>query len=93
MIPLTLNAKEPVPPIDGVQFRLLGFPNKKWLSIAYKLKTETNGGVYGQVDKFFLAILAQQQVCPEFRFVQIENNEVVKQWLPGLPECSNDYIP
>ncbi len=93
MIPLTLNAKEPVPPITGVQFRLLGFPNKKWLSIAYKLKTETDGGVYGQVDKIFLSILAQKQVCPEFRFVQIENNEVVKQWLPGLPECSNDYIP
>jgi serine/threonine protein kinase len=91
-VPLTGFASDPVPPITGLQFRLLGYSNKIWLDIAYKLK-KTDYGVQAQVDQLVLAMILNKKVCPEFRFVREVNGEIVNIWLPGLPECSTDYTP
>jgi len=91
-VPLTNSASEQVPPITGLQFRLLGYSNKIWLDIAYKLK-KTDYGVQAQVDQIVLAMILNKKVCPEFRFVREVNGEITNIWLPGLPECSTDYQP
>jgi serine/threonine protein kinase len=91
-VPLTNSASEQVPPITGLQFRLLGYSNKIWLDIAYKLK-KTDYGVQAQVDQLVLAMILNKKVCPEFRFVREVNGEITNIWLPGLPECSTDFNP
>jgi serine/threonine protein kinase len=96
-VPLTNSSSEKVPPVTNLQFRLLRNANKIWVDIGYKLKVE-NTGVYAQVDKLFLDLSFKEigfkdEVCPEFRFVRIENNKVVNIWQPGQPECATDYKP
>jgi serine/threonine protein kinase len=91
-VPLTSVASDPVPPITGLQFRLLGYSNKIWLDIAYKLK-KTDYGVQAQVDQLVLSMILNKKVCPEFRFVREVKGEITNIWLPGLPECSTDYNP
>jgi hypothetical protein len=81
-----------VPPITNLQFRLIGYPNKSWLDVGYKLKV-SNNGVQALVDKVLFEILFKKTVCPEFRFVRIENGLVVNIWNSGTPECATDYIP
>lgn len=92
LVPLTSSNTELVPSITNLQFRLLGFSNKIWLDIGYKLK-KSDYGVQAQVDKLFFEILFKSTVCPEFRFVRIENNLVTHIWTKALPECANDYTP
>lgn len=92
LIPLTNSNTESVPPITNLQFRLLGKSNKVWLDIGYKLK-KSEFGVQAQVDKIFFEILFKTSVCPEFRFVRIENNLVTNVWTKAYPECSTDYVP
>ncbi len=91
-VPLTNSSSEPVPPITNLQFRLIGHPNKTWLDVGYKLKVG-NFGVQAIVDKLFFDMLFKKNVCPEFRFVKVEDNLVVEIWNPGTPECATDYNP
>ena len=91
-VPLTNSSSEIVPPITNLQFRLIGYPNKVWLDVGYKLKV-SNLGVQAVVDKLYFEMLFKKTVCPEFRFVKVENNLVVKIWNPGTPDCASDYIP
>ena len=91
-VPLTNSTNEQVPPITGLQFRLIGYTNKIWLDIAYKLK-KTEFGVQAQVDQLLLSMLLNKAVCPEFRFVQEIKGEIKNIWVPGLPECATDFIP
>jgi hypothetical protein len=91
-VPLTNFSSEIVPPITNLQFRLIGYPNKSWLDVGYKLKV-SNNGVQALVDKVLFEILFKKTVCPEFRFVRIENGLVVNIWNSGTPECATDYIP
>ena len=92
LIPLTNSNTENVPPITNLQFRLLGNSNKIWFDIGYKLK-KSDFGVQAQVDKLFFEFLFRTSVCPEFRFVRIENNLVTNVWTKSYPECSTDYVP
>ena len=91
-VPLTTYLTEPVPAISGLQFRLLGYTNKVWLDIPYKLK-KTDYGVQAQVDQLVISMILNKKVCPEFRFVREVSGEITNVWSPGLPECSNDYVP
>lgn len=91
-VPLTSYSSDPVPAITGLQFRLLGYSNKIWLDIPYKLK-KTDYGVQAQVDQLVLSMILNKKVCPEFRFVREVNGEITNVWVPGLPECSTDYVP
>ncbi|ASY26182.1 serine/threonine protein kinase [Candidatus Planktophila versatilis] len=91
-VPLTSSSSEPVPPITNLQFRLVGYPNKTWLDVGYELKV-SNLGVQAIVDKLYFELLFKKKVCPEFRFVRVENNLVVKIWNSGTPDCASDYIP
>jgi hypothetical protein len=91
-VPLTNSSSEIVPPITNLQFRLIGYPNKVWLDVGYKLKVSSLG-VQAIVDKLYFEMLFKKTVCPEFRFVRVENNLVVKVWNPGTPDCASDYIP
>jgi serine/threonine protein kinase len=95
VITLSNYKEQPVPPITGIQFRLIGFPNADWLHIPYKLKTSSvTESVYASVDGIMLAILLQRpDVCPEFRAVREEKDEIVRIWSKGQPECANDYKP
>ena len=70
----------------------MGYPNKIWLDIGYKLK-KGDYGVQAQVDKLLLETILKKTVCPEFRFVRIENSQVINIWQPGTPDCATDYIP
>lgn len=89
---LTNSITDLVPPINGVQFRLIGYEEAGWISLPYKLKTDSNS-VYAAVDDLFFAVLFKQPVCPEFRAVREENQKIVSIWTKGKPECSNDYVP
>ena len=91
-VPLTNGKNEQVPPITGLQFRLIGYSNKIWLDIAYKLK-KTDFGVQAQVDQLLLSMLLNKAVCPEFRFVQEIKGEIKNIWIPGLPDCATDFVP
>ena len=91
-VPLTNGINEQVPPITGLQFRLIGYTNKIWLDIAYKLK-KTEFGVQAQVDQLLLSMLLNKAVCPEFRFVQEVKGQIKNIWIPGLPDCATDFIP
>lgn len=91
-IPLAPFSTDVVPPITGVQFRLVGYPNAGWIGLPYRLKT-SNGGVYAQVDDLFLAVLFKKEVCPEFRFIQESGGEIIKIWNKQQPECATDYVP
>jgi hypothetical protein len=91
-VPLTNSNSEEVPPITNLQFRLIGNPNKTWLDIGYKLKS-IDLGVLAIVDKVALKMFIQGPLCPEFRFVRIENELVVNVWKSGTPDCATDYIP
>jgi hypothetical protein len=91
-VPLTYSSSEEVPPITNLQFRLIGNPNKTWLDIGYKLKI-SDLGVLAIVDKVQVKMFIQGTLCPEFRFVRIENGLVVKVWNSGTPDCATDYIP
>ena len=91
-VPLTNGINEQVPPITGLQFRLIGYSNKIWLDIAYKLK-KTDFGVQAQVDQLLISMLLNKAVCPEFRFVQEVKGEIKNIWTPGLPDCATDFVP
>ncbi len=91
---LTNSNIEPVPPINGIQFRLAGYEDAGWVSLPYKLKKDSgSNSVYAAVDDLFLAVLFKKPVCPEFRAVREENGKLVNIWTKGKPECSNDFIP
>ena len=92
LIPLSPFNADVVPPITGVQFRLLGYPNANWTGLPYKLK-KSDGGVYAQVDDIFLTVLFKKEVCPEFRFIQESDGEIIKIWNKTEPECATDYVP
>lgn len=92
LIPLAPFSTDVVPPITGVQFRLVGYPNAGWIGLPYRLK-KTDGGVYAQVDDLFLAVLFKKEVCPEFRFIQESGGEIIKIWNKQQPECATDYVP
>lgn len=91
-VPLTNSSSEIVPPITNLQFRLIGYPNEIWLDVGYKLKVG-DYGIQAVVDKVLFELIFKKTVCPEFRFVRIENNLVVNVWKPGTPDCATDYIP
>jgi TPR repeat protein len=91
LIPLSITTDK-VPPITGVQFRLVGYPDAPWFGLPYKLKN-LQGGVYAQVDDLFLSVLFKRQVCPEFRFIQESKGEIIKIWNKQQPECATDYKP
>jgi serine/threonine protein kinase len=95
VITLSNYKEQPVPPITGIQFRLVGFPNADWLHVPYKLKTSsTTDSVYAAVDGLMLAIMLKRpDICPEFRAVREEKGEIVNIWNKGQPECANDYKP
>ena len=100
-ISLTNSQIEKVPPITGIQFRLIGFKNAEWLGVPYILKKDSkNGvinswdGVYAAVDDLLFAFqFKNMNYCPEFRAVREENGKIVHIWSKGQPECSNDYAP
>jgi serine/threonine protein kinase len=91
---LTNSSTESVPPINGIQFRLVGYEEAGWVSLPYKLKKDSrSNSVYAAVDDLFLSVLFKKPVCPEFRAVREENGKLVNIWNKGKPECSNDYLP
>ena len=91
---LTNSSTEPVPPINGIQFRLAGYEEAGWVSLPYKLKKDSrSNSVYAAVDDLFLSVLFKKQVCPEFRAVREESSKLVNIWTKGKPECSNDLVP
>jgi serine/threonine protein kinase len=92
---LTNSKSEVVPPITGVQFRLIGYPDAGWMGVPYKLKVEpSNGSVYAEVDDMMFSILFKNNpYCPEFRAVREENGKIVKIWEKTKPECATDYTP
>ncbi|CAB4833029.1 unannotated protein [freshwater metagenome] len=92
---LTNSKSETVPPITGVQFRLLGYPDAGWMGVPYKLKVEpSNGSVYAEVDDMMFSILFKNNpYCPEFRAVREENGKIVKIWEKTKPECATNYTP
>jgi serine/threonine protein kinase len=92
LIPLAPFSTEKVPPITGVQFRLIGFPNADWVGLPYRLK-KIDSGVYAQVDDLLLSVLFKKEVCPEFRFIQESDGEIVKIWNKDQPECATDFVP
>lgn len=92
---LTNNKSEPVPPITGIQFRLIGFSEAGWMGVPYTLKVEpTDSSVYAQVDDMLFAILFKNNTyCPEFRAIREENGKIVKIWEKTRPECATNYTP
>ena len=92
---LTNSGNVTVPPITGIQFRLIGFPDAGWIGLPYKLKTESiTGSVYAAVDNLMLAVaLKRANICPELRAIREENGEIVNIWTKSQPECANDYNP
>ena len=91
---LTNSSEDPVPPINGIQFRLVGYEDAGWIGLPYKLKRDLQfNTVYAAVDDLFLAVLFKKPVCPEFRAVREEGGKLVNIWTKGQPECSNDYVP
>lgn len=100
-ISLTNSQAEKVPPITGIQFRLIGFKNAGWLNVPYKLKKDSKSGianswdgVYAEVDDLLFAIqFKNMSYCPEFRAIREENNKIIHIWNKGQPECATDYNP
>ncbi len=92
VIPLTNSNSDPVPPITGVQFRIIGFPDAGWMGLPYQLK-KSDYGVRANVDDLFLAVLFKKEVCPEFRFVQEVDGKIAHIWTKGQPECATNYVP
>ena len=92
LIPLAPFSTDAVPPITGVQFRLIGYPNAGWLGVPYILK-KSDGGVYAKVDDLLFAVLFKKEVCPEFRFIQESGGEIIKIWNKQEPECATNYVP
>ncbi len=92
---LTNSKSEPVPPITGVQFRLIGYPDAGWMGVPYKLKVDsTVGSVYAEVDDMMFSILFKNTTyCPEFRAIREESGKIVKIWEKTRPECATDYTP
>jgi len=92
---LTNSKSELVPPITGVQFRLIGYPDAGWMGVPYKLKVEpSNGSVYAEVDDMMFSILFKNNpYCPEFRAVREESGKIVKIWEKTRPECATNYTP
>lgn len=91
---LTNSSADPVPPINGIQFRLVGYEDAGWINVPYKLKKDPQfNSVYAAVDELFLVGLFKKFVCPEFRAVRQENGKIVNIWTKVKPECSNDYVP
>jgi len=91
---LTNSSEDPVPPINGIQFRLIGYEDAGWIGLPYKLKRDLQfNTVYAVVDDLFFAVLFKKPVCPEFRAVREEGGKLVNIWTKGQPECSNDYVP
>lgn len=91
---LTNSSKEVVPPLTGIQFRLVGNEDAGWVSVPYKLKSDLNSNtVYAAVDDLFLTVLFKKSVCPEFRAVREQSGVIVNIWTKGLPGCSNDFVP
>jgi len=92
---LTNSKSDPVPPITGVQFRLLGYPDAGWMGVPYKLKVEPlDSSVYAEIDDLMFAILFKNSTyCPEFRAVREENGKIVKIWEKTKPECATNYTP
>lgn len=91
---LTNSSEDTVPPINGIQFRLVGYEDAGWIGLPYKLKKDLQlNTVYAAVDELFLAVLFKKPVCPEFRAVREEGGKLVNIWTKGQPECSNDYVP
>jgi len=91
---LTNSSTEAVPPINGIQFRLLGYEDAGWISLPYKLKKDSElNSVYAAVDDLFLSVLFKKTICPEFRAVREEAGKIVNIWTKGRPECSNDFSP
>ncbi len=91
---LTNSSTEAVPPINGIQFRLLGYEDAGWISLPYKLKKDSeSNSVYAAVDDLFLSVLFKKTVCPEFRAVREEAGKIVNIWTKGRPECSKDFSP
>ena len=91
---LTNSSEDPVPPINGIQFRLIGYEDAGWINVPYKLKRDSQlNTVYAAVDDLFLIGLFKTIVCPELRAVRQENAKIVNIWTKGKPECSNNYVP
>lgn len=92
LIPVTNSNTEVVPPLNGVQFRLVGYPNAAWFNIPYQLKN-SDYGVRAQVDNLLIGILFKREVCPEFRLVQEKDGEIIHVWVKDQPECADNYVP
>jgi serine/threonine protein kinase len=91
---LSNSNSQPVPPINGIEVRIVGYEDAGWFRLPYKLKKDPQvESVYAAVDDLFLSVLFKRSVCPEFRAVREENGKLVNIWTKGLPECSNDYLP
>ncbi len=92
---LTNSKSELVPPITGVQFRLIGYPDAGWMGVPYKLKVDSAvGSVYAEVDDMMFSILFKNATyCPEFRAIREESGKIVKIWEKTRPECASDYTP
>ncbi len=91
---LSNSSSQPVPPINGIEVRIVGYEDAGWFGLPYKLKKDPQfESVYAAVDDLFLSVLFKRSVCPEFRAVREENGKLVNIWTKGLPECSNDYLP
>jgi len=91
---LSNSSSQPVPPINGIEVRIVGYEDAGWFGLPYKLKKDPQfESVYAAVDDLFLSVLFKRSVCPEFRAVRQENGKLVNIWTKGLPECSNDYLP
>lgn len=91
---LSNSSSQPVPPINGIEVRIVGYEDAGWFGLPYKLKKDPQfDSVYAAVDDLFLSVLFKRSVCPEFRAVREENGKLVNIWTKGLPECSNDYLP
>jgi hypothetical protein len=91
-IPITDLKSQTVPPVTGVQFRLVGYPNAGWIGVPYQLKQSNGtGGVWAQVNAFLFAFLfkdLESDPCPEFRLIQEKNGEIIRIWSKSIPECN-----
>jgi serine/threonine protein kinase len=86
LIPLNISGSDPIPAVNGVQFRVYnsGVP---WFSIPFTILTQATGSSTVVDDLLFL-ILFKKEICPEFRMVDEENGQVQTIWTNGLPGCA-----
>jgi hypothetical protein len=86
LIPLNVSGSDPIPPMNGVQFRAYNSA-APWANISFTIQTQATGAL-AIVNDLIFTLLFKREICPEFRLVDEENGQVQTIWTNGLPGCA-----